>query len=518
MLNQDLRRFAPYGLYLAALALLSAGVAYVIEQSFSLPVQISLAVVVLGIAVWVLLDPQKAKEAFTGRQARYGSNALVLTLAFVGILIVINYLGYQNSRRWDLTEDKTNTLAPETIQALDSLQTPVTAEAYYSSSFPIGSTRDLLENYKLNGKGKFDYEVIDPVQNPVRANAAKITRDGTIVLRSEDRMEQVTYSSEQEITAAMIRLNNPGERAVYFLVGHGEYGLEAGSADQSSYSGIKQALSGKNYTVNTLNLLSDPQVPANALSVIAAGPKKPLSQQEVDALKAYLDQGGSLVYLSEPRPATDFGDQADPMAAYLEQAWGIRLQDDVVIDLNNAQQPLVAVASNFGQHPITNKMYTSAALLPIARGVQTLTAPEGITLTILASTTENAWGETDYQSLADQKVTPDQGKDIMGPISLAAAGVNNTTKGRVVIIGDSDFASDQNFTAYGNSDLLLNSIDWASEQENLISLTPKKTTERLLVIPDRVTMGLILFGSIFFLPGIVIITGILVWIQRRQRG
>jgi ABC-type uncharacterized transport system involved in gliding motility auxiliary subunit len=516
MINQDFRRFAPYGLYLAALALLASAVAYVIEQSFALPVQVSLAVVVLGVAVWVLLDPQKAKEAFTGRQARYGSNALVLTLAFLGILIVINYLVFQNSRRWDLTEDQKNTLTPETVQALESIQTPVLAEAYYSSSFPIGSTRDTLENYKLNSKGKFDYEVIDPVQNPVRAKEANITRDGTIVLRSEDRMEQVTFSSEQEITGALVRLNNPGERAVYFLVGHGEYGIEAGA--EQSYNSIKQALAAKNYTINTLNLIANPQVPDNALSVIVPGPKKPLSQQEVDALDAYLGQGGSLVYLSDPRPTTDFGDLPDPMAAYLEESWGIRLEEDVVIDLNNPQQPLVAVASNFGKHPVTEKMYTSAALLPVARGVQALAPSPEITLTTLASTTENAWGETDYQSLSSQQVTPDQDKDVMGPISLAVAGVNNINQARVIVIGDSDFASDENFAAYGNSDLLLNSIDWAAEQENLISLSPKQNTERLLVIPDRTTMGLILFSSIFLLPGIVILTGIFVWIQRRQRG
>ena len=105
MLNQDLRRFAPYGLYLSGVALVATLILAFLYRAFTLPVQISLAVTVLGLAVFVLLDPGRTRELLTGRQARYGSNALVLSLAVVGIVIVINYLGYQNTRRWDLTED-----------------------------------------------------------------------------------------------------------------------------------------------------------------------------------------------------------------------------------------------------------------------------------------------------------------------------------------------------------------------------------------------------------------------------
>jgi len=88
----------------------------------------------------------------------------------------------------------------------------------------------------------------------------------------------------------------------------------------------------------------------------------------------------------------------------------------------------------------------------------------------------------------------------------------------VVVIGDSDFASDANFSRYGNGDLLVNSIDWAVGQENLINLTPKDTIQRVLVPPQRYTLGMILFGSVFLLPGVVLLSGIIVWIQRRKRG
>ncbi len=516
MMRQDFRRFAPFGLYLAGLALLVSGVLYIIQHSFTLPLQISLAAIVLGLALFALLDPVRTKEALTGRQARYGSNALVLSLAFIGILVVINYLAYQNTRRWDLTEDQQNTLAPETVQALDSLKDPVNAEAFFSSRFPATTAQDLLENFKQNSKGKFDYTIIDPEKDPIRTQQANVTRDGTIVLTQADRQEQVSYVSENEITAALIRLTNPGKRNVYFLTGHGEYSLDG--TDQNSYPEVKNSLTAKNYTVTTLNLMADTKIPEDALAVIVAGATKPLSDREVQAISDYLDKGGSLMYLAEPTPITKFGDAADPMAAYLEKNWGIKLDNDLIIDRNNPQQPLIAVASQFGDHAITQKMYSLGVLFPTARSIQANAPSQDIQLTPLAFTTQMAWGETNFESVQNQQVTEDQGQDIPGPLTLAVAGTNNTTKARIFVSGDSDFASSQYFQLYGNGDFLLNAIDWSAEQDNLISLTPKTPTQRFMVLPQRYTMGLILFGSVFFLPGLVLLTGITVWMQRRRRG
>ena len=125
------RRFAPLGLYLAGLAVLAAAGLFLVQREWNLPLQISLGLIVIGLAVFVLLDPQRTRQILTGRQARYGSNALVLSIAFIGILVVINYLVYNNSKRWDMTEDKRYTLAPETIATLAELKEPVKAMAFF---------------------------------------------------------------------------------------------------------------------------------------------------------------------------------------------------------------------------------------------------------------------------------------------------------------------------------------------------------------------------------------------------
>lgn len=513
----SLRKFASFGLYLAILGALAAVIFFIIERSFTLPIQISLGVVVIGVAAFVMMDPTRARKALTGRQARYGSNALLMTIAFIGIVIVINVLVNANSVQWDLTEDKQNSLTAESIDTLKSLKTPVQAVAYYTSQLSVDSTQTLLQNYQNNSNDKFTFEIVDPVAEPVRAQEDNVTRDGTIVLKMEGRQEQVSYPNEEEITGALVRLANPGNRAVYFLTGHGEYVLD--SSAENNYSQVVSALEAKNYTVNTLNLLASPTIPDDALAIIVAGSTKPLSTQEVDLIKAYQQAGGSLVYLAEPRPVTQFGDQADPMEAYFHDTWGINLVDNFIID-PGSQQNAIAISQRFASHSITNKMISLALVLPAAREVSAdlAGAPQDVQLTELAYSSDYAWGETDFASLETGTMQFDQDKDSAGPLSYAVAGSNSSNQARVLVIGDAHFAESNAFLQYGNSDFILNGIDWAAEQENLINLTAHEPIQRIVVAPQQATVGLILFGSVFLLPGLIILTGITVWLQRKRRG
>jgi ABC-type uncharacterized transport system involved in gliding motility auxiliary subunit len=197
-----------------------------------------------------------------------------------------------------------NTLAPETIKALENLPQPVKATAFFSNSISNETASKLLENFKTNSKGRFDYKFINPDTDPVAAREAGITGDGKILLVMGDRKEIAGFASEIELAKTLIRLINPTPRAVYFLTGHGEASLES---NDNSYSLAKQTLESKNYTVNTLNLVAENKIPEDALSIIIAGPTKQVSQSEVQLLKKYVDAGGSLIVMEDPLLHTVFG-------------------------------------------------------------------------------------------------------------------------------------------------------------------------------------------------------------------
>jgi ABC-type uncharacterized transport system involved in gliding motility auxiliary subunit len=509
---------------IALVALAFAVGLYAIQRQWNLYLQICLGLFVIGVAVYVAMDPGSIRKAITGRQARYGSNAFILTLAFLGILVVINYLVYKNTKQWDLTADKSNTLAVETLDVLKSLPDTVVAKAFYSTDSTLASSKDnaktLFDQYVYNGGGKFRYEFIDPNKDPVSAQDAGITTDGSVVLYMGNSKQPVSTVSEEELTGAMVRLMNPGTHVVYFLTGHGEYPIEGGS-DQS-YTKLATTLKGKNYTVSTLNLLATIQIPQDASVVVIDGPKKPLSDAEVSLLDAYIKNGGSVVVMEDPTIDTQFGDAPDPLASYLSQTYGIVLGNDIVVDVYGYQafqNPFLAIGYQYATHAITQKMSTMGTGFQYARSV---TSDDAVgtdtTKTELILTYDQSWGETDMTSVQNSTMKFNQGVDLSGPVSLAVAAEGTSNNSRLVIFGDSDFATNANYGFYGNGDMIINSIDWAAKEENLISLTPKNTVDRYLVQPKTYTMGLILLGSLVVIPGIVLAAGIGSWVARKRRG
>jgi ABC-type uncharacterized transport system involved in gliding motility auxiliary subunit len=355
---------------------------------------------------------------------------------------------------------------------------------------------------------------VNPDTNPVAAREAGITGDGKILLTMGDRKEIASFASETELTKALIKLINPEARAVYFLTGHGEASTESG---ETSMAIAKQTLESKNYIVNSLNLLAENKVPQDALAIIIPGPMKPVSDQEVQLLKQYVDAGGSLVVMENPTIVTDFGTSPDPLAKYLTSDWGITLNQDIIIDLSS-QQPLNAVSASYNQHPITQNLSGNyIVIMPQARSLRITQAPEGITQTELLLTSPNSWGETNFTTAEGAQISFDP-EDLPGPLAMAVAGEKTTTKGRVVVFGNSAFATDQIFDAYGNGNMFINSVDWAAEQENLINITPNTPKTRTFVQPSQLQWIIILLGSVIVIPGLIVLAGVSTWLARRRQG
>ncbi|MBE0680565.1 MAG: GldG family protein [Anaerolineales bacterium] len=486
-------------------------------EILNLPLQISVGVLVIGLAAYAILSPDSVRRFFTGRQARYGSNSLILTLAVLGIIFVANYLVFNNPKSWDLTADKSNTLSDQSLQILATLPEKVTATAFYTSSLDTSSAEELLLKFKTNSKGKFDYSFVNPDTNPVAAREAGITGDGKVMLQMGETKEIASFVTEEELARTMIRLISPEARAVYFLQGHGEPGLDGGG--ELSYSIAKSTLESKNYTVNTLNLLSSKTVPEDALVVIIAGPKKPVSAQELTQLKKFVNEGGSLFVMQDPRFFTEFGDAPDPLGAYLTNEWGITLDNDIVIDYENSQNPFQALSSQYNSHPITQNLTQNyIVILPQASSVSVGESTETIILTPLISTTDQSWGETQLDLGSNEFPTFDPAADTQGPLSLAVAGENTETKGRVVVFGNSLFATDEIFDAYGNGNIFINSVDWAAEQEDLLNIPIRETTQRVFLPPTQPGFLVLVVVVVFVIPGMVVFAGVYSWFSRRKRG
>jgi ABC-type uncharacterized transport system involved in gliding motility auxiliary subunit len=524
------RKLAPVGLWLSGLAILTAGLLLVLKliayigiytptntKPINIALWISLGVALIGPAIYALLDPRRVREFLAGRQARHGSNAVIMLVAFVLILVVVNVIVYQNPVQWDWTEDQQNSLAPETIATLKALPTPVHAIAFFTPRTSSTSAQELLDRLKAKSNGKFDYEFVDPESNPAQAQQYNVTRDGTVVLIMQGQQELLTSTTEQDITNALVRLMNPGQRTVYFLTGHGERDTQ--NSSDTSYTRALSVLESKNYTVNTLNLLAQNQIPQDALAIIISGPTKPISSQEMSLLADYVAKGGSLIVEEDPTLQADSTLPTDPLLDYLKNTWGITVNNDLVIDPSTSQA-IVAVEYTYGSHAITNglKSQNMVSFFPAARSLTLDTTLPDIQTTALIQTIDRSWGETDFSALQNNQLNFDAATDLPGPLTIAAAAQNTTTNGRMVVIGDSDFADDTYFDQYGNGDVFINSVDWAAAQENMINLTAKQPITRQMNLPSQLSLLLIAFSFIILVPGLVIAGGVVSWLARRSRG
>jgi ABC-type uncharacterized transport system involved in gliding motility auxiliary subunit len=525
-----IKQFAPAGLWISGLAVLAAGVMLVVkllifiglytptdQKAINLALWISLGVAVVGPALFALLNPQRIREFLSGRQARHGSNAIIMLIAFILILIVVNVIVFQNPIQWDWTEGKQNTLATETIDTIKALPAPVHAIGFYTTRTSNSSTLDLFTKIKAKGNDKFTYEFVDPETNPAKAQQYKITQDASVVLVMQGRQELLTNPTEQEFTNALIRLMNPGQRVVYFLTGHGERDIQ--SSGDKAYTRARTVLESKNYTVKSLNLLAQNLIPGDALAIIIDGPTQPISTQEMFLLKAFVEKGKALIVMEDASLVSETGKPSDPLLIYLSEIWGITIENDVVIDPSSSQV-IVTIANAYGSHPITDKLNSQnmVSFFPTARSLMVNQNIQNVQSTALVTTVDRAWGETDFAALQNNQVTYEASVDFHGPLTIAAAAQNSTTQGRVVVIGNSAFASDIYFDQYGNGDLFINSVDWAAGQVNMINLTSNQPISRQMRLPNSFTILLLAFVFVILIPGLVIAGGVSSWLVRRSRG
>jgi gliding motility-associatede transport system auxiliary component len=265
----------------------------------------------------------------------------------------------------------------------------------------------------------------------------------------------------------------------------------------------------ESYTTKTVNLVSQNGVPPDCDVVAIAGSTQPYFPQETAMLKKYLDGGGKLLIEVDP--------ETDPKLDDIFQAWNINVGNDVVIDASGMGRllgagPGIPLVVDYGASPITKNLARHMTFFPLARSVsiadKSKTNPETVELL-----------KTSPQSFTTPKlqreVKFDPKTDKSGPLSLGIAASRNDEKhGRLVVIGDSDFAANQALKQASNGDLFYNTIDWLAQDENLISIRPKTATNRQVALTESQSAGLKWLDMIF-LPGLVILSGVYIWWKRR---
>jgi len=455
-------------------------------------------------------------QLLRARQTKYAAYATLYILVILAIVTIANVLANRYNKSYDATSNKRYSLSDQTIKIVKGLKEDAKI-AYFDQSTAFHRAKDQLDLY-ANLSPKVHVEYVDADKNPQLARAAGIKNYGTTIVQIGEKKEEAKSTSEEGITGAFIRALKNNTRTVCFVTGSGEHRID--DTDRGGYSRFKDLLGKDEYTSKSINLLQKADVPGECTVVVVAGPSGDYQQPEVDAIKKYVEGGGRALFLLDPPLKMGRSEIADNDAlAGLLQSWGVTLNKDLILDLNPIGQlaglgPQVALVTSYDSHAIVNEMKGSATGFPLARSLDVKSADK-TTVDKLFESSDSSLATTKLDS---PRVDPNDPKNKKGPLTIAAAGSYRTGKenaqGRFAVVGSSEWAVNSFINFNGNRDLALNTMNWLSSDEDLISIRPKEREDRRITM-TRSQMNWVRITSQFLFPLAVIIAGVTVWWRRR---
>jgi ABC-type uncharacterized transport system involved in gliding motility auxiliary subunit len=513
----------------------------VLVQLFLQLTDSAIGLIILGsvlLLISLLGSLEQIRDFLIDKRSRYGLNSAIMIVMYIGIMLLANYLGAIGHLRIDLTASGRFTLSPQTVKVIKNLKSPVEALAFFPDVPQYRAERReaqyLLEEYRYFNR-MFSFRFIDPETKPAMARRYRIRSDGTIVFVSGERQKSVTRIIELEFTGAILEVIGVRAKKIYFLSGHGE--RDVADSGKGGYSVVRMGLARDLYEVETLNLTRELVVPDDCAVLVIAGASKSFPAADSRAIGEYLRGYGKVLLLVDPDPPTgirqilsDWGltisrghivdrgayavpDQAAPaiyrgnyppmiITRALDTTY---FPDATSIDLSNELTRVLAARRKGGENepawPLATVQYNNLAILPAL-----LTSGE-------------SWLETGYTTGGVKK---NRGPLVLGALLVASAPMTGESPRkssedkltRVVIIGDSDFASNSHIHNGGNGDLFLNSINWLAEEEHLINIRPKQQPFRKLLVSENASR-FIRFSSVALLPLLILVLGITLWWRNR---
>lgn len=476
------------------------------------------------------------KHFFMRFQLILVSAVLLLTLGIM-MALVMKY-----NVRWDFTKEKLYSLTQPTVDLLKQLgDKKLEVLAFYPHDDRARESFELFLKQCQLRHPKLVYNFYDPDRIPSLAKKYHITAPYTVIVRYGDLQERIPSVSEENFTNALLRLARPRQMTVCFTATHGEPSVSVENREGMSL--LARSLEENNYKV-TDALLKESKETSSCQIFVIAGPHNEMDSDELDYLKKVFNRGGGILFLIDPM---DPG-QGISFVNFMADM-GVTLGQDVVVDKMSklvGGDFLVPLVSQYVvDHPITAK-FNKPTFFPVARGVNPSTsAPAGLEVVPLALTSTGSWAETNLEVLEKGEANYEAETDLPGPISLAVAVArkppqspqtkeeptlaaetgktveagkvpeasqpgtgkdSNASLGRMVVVGDSDFVTNAYFDLSGNSDLVVNMIQWLVKDDRFISIRPREPEFKPLFLNERKQV-ITLLVSLASLPVLFLLIG-----------
>lgn len=506
---------------------------------------IILALVGISLFLFGVVSLRKElRSVFRRRRAELG----LFTAGLIGIYIAVGYFSLVYPLRYDMTEAGLHSLSEQTVSMLQRLEKEVHIVFFHSHQ--MGET---MGRYQLmaNQSDKVTVEFHDPTLNPAQARLHGVRFPGTAIMTSEDRRSVINGDSEADIANGILRISQGVTQLICFLDGHGEadpFSKEMhdhieGSAGHDHGMGVEYilhethgmakargSLESLNYEIRKVSLLQEKNSLADCQVLIVAGPKATLLSSEIDSIKSFMLTGGNALFMIDPFIDTGL----EPII----NSYGAQLDEGMVIDETNhfGTDSSAPAVTSYNYHQITREV--PLTFYPGSRSLSPTNPVPGVQVTPIVNSSRSSFSETTRDRIAF-----DRNNDLPGPRTLMLAANRRplddndaqlledltrtpetsdrleeakavTKHSRMIIVGDSDFATNSFFHVLGNGHLFLNAVSYLAAQENLIGIKPALRELPRFNFTNRQMKGTF-FIALFLVPSLLFLIGTAVWWRQR---
>lgn len=446
-------------------------------------------------------------------------------VAAIGIALVfpVNYIATKKNERWDLAYFKTAQPGTATLAIVSTLEQPVHVRIFMPPSSDVAQE---LRSYFAQLEGpNVTVELIDQAAEPRLAKALSVRDNGVVTItQGEVDLDDVAPEAEEgkadakaedaeatdtkapkpitrtlkvatdlekakrtlkkldgEVQTILRELGH-GERVAYFTTGHGELGWDGGAEAplDRQLTGLKSRFKQLGFKVKTLgptNGLTE-KVPDDADLVLVLGPLSQFGQGEVDTLRNYVDNGGSLLLALEPvvgREQQVGTDPMDDLLAYLGVSLGegmLASEQAIQPIFNNKRDRFHILTDAFTQHASTPTVASRGEkniLFTPASGHLKEVDETANKVTFTVRTLAVVWADLEP---IDAEYAPDAGETKSARNLVAAIeGGTNAAPWRAVVTADASIFADLALGNLGNQRFTDDAVNWLIGAEALSGTT-----------------------------------------------
>jgi ABC-type uncharacterized transport system involved in gliding motility auxiliary subunit len=428
-------------------------------------------------------------------------------------MVAIQLFFVRHNKRLDLTESKKFSLSDQSARILEGLEHKILIKAFYEKGRYF-EVYDQLSKFSVKSR-LIELEMVNMDMNPKLSRDYGIVASGHTVLIVGDRSKRIQAPTEANVISAIIELTTGEKKRILFSYAHGE--RRTGEKKEGGVSTWSEELVRENYEVQEISLIENQILEAGADLVVLPGPRTDLLAAEGDALAGYLKSGGNVMILVDPGTYRE-------LERFLGQ-YGITLRDDIIVDEKNRyikKDKFSPIIPYVKKHGITEGT-EGLIFFTLARSVLAEEKmPSGVTtqnFLMSSPTSESAPYDVEKTSIKQDTMETDI---YPGPVPVAALAEIETsesskTPGRLVVVGDSDFASNEDILELGNKDFVLNAINWLLEREAFMGARPERRMYGYTSLTPQHARRLF-WLTVVTMPGLGFLFAILFFVRRRIKS